>query len=127
VYTNSKNPLETTRGISCSQSVFDLRTNFVNNDNTDKSQDSSLVPIDTNSNKKKIKRLISCSRKFPTFTSHSNLQSLTNNNATNTEKIICETLLDALQFKLESENINLAEEPYSDSVCDLIFKIEINN
>jgi len=106
-----KNHLELSRGITGSQSVMDLSTNAVNCNN-----DNPNIPIDTLRSKRRLKKLISSSRKFSSFTSHSSLVSLANNSSDTTTKIVSKTLLEAIAIKLKSENIDLTEEPYSDNV-----------
>ncbi len=113
VYMKDRNTSEPSRGISSSQSVMDLRTSTAN------CGENSNLPIDTLRTKKRLKKLISSSRKFSSFTSHSSLVSLANNSSSNTStKIVSKTLLEAIAIKLKSENIDLTEEPYSDCVSD---------
>jgi hypothetical protein len=90
---------------------MDLRTSIAN------CGENSNLPIDTLRSKKRLKKLISSSRKFSSFTSHSSLVSLANNSSSNAStKIVSKTLLEAIAIKLKSENIDLTEEPYSDCV-----------
>lgn len=109
VYMKDKNISELSRSITGSQSVMDLRTNTAN------CNEKSKIPLNTLRSKKKLKKLISSSRKFSSFTSHSSLTSLANDCSSNSStNIVSKTLLEAIQIKLKSENIDLTQEPYSD-------------
>lgn len=125
IYMNDRNSCElstTARpyGMSrqSSQSVVDLRTNTINS-SINESTINNILPIDTLRSKKRLKKLISSSRKFSTFSSHSSLMSLANSTTPSDDssrnKIISNTLVEAIEIKLNSENIDLTEEPYSDS------------
>lgn len=118
-----KNASELSRGITGSQSVIDLRTNIVN------CNESSKEAIDALRSKKRLKKLISSSRKFSSFTCHNSLVSLANNSSSDSStKVVSKTLLEAIAIKLKSENIDLTEEPYSDGVshCKHLFCKQFN-
>lgn len=116
---SSCNYMSKTDGIyeemSSSQSVIDLRTAVTANDRTNNTENRLTMRLNTLTNKKRMKKIIFKLKKSSSFESHKSLVNSTRIEM-NSTKLCSNTLIDAIDYKLKLENIDLTEEPYSDAV-----------